>query len=744
MNRTVVGFAVLLATVAAANADDDADKPGCARARAAAAQAAFESTAPGAPDAPEDTDVLHYKLEIEIDPATQWVGGSNRMTVRSLSAGLTEFDFRLKDNFNITAVEVGGAGCAHQRLDGATLRVTLDRPYNVGEEFELYVAYNGNPVSGGFGSIEFSTHGAGEPVVWSLSETWFAYTWWPTKDINTDKATAELWFTVPETMSVASNGVLAGVDPLAGGKKRFRWETNYPTATYLYCFAATNYDTFTGTFNYPGGSMPMEFYIYPEDNNSSNRNKWLRNAEMMDVFSDKYGLYPFIDEKYGMCQVGFGGGMEHQTMTSQGGFWEWITAHEQAHQWWGDMVTCATWHDIWLNEGFATYSEAIWQENKPGSSGTPALHAHMANRRPNSVNGSVYCYDISNMGRIFSTSFTYRKGGWVLHMLRHVVGDQRFFEILANYRVAFEYGSATTAEFQAIAEGVYGGDLTWFFGPWVYEIGAPAYRHAWRQEVVDGTNYVELYVQQGQDPSYASFTMPIDIVTTRAGQDTIHVIWNDEDAEHLLFATAEPIDALAFDPDNWILHTSTGTTAFVEGPAKVVVMTPAPGDELWPQQAPELRVVFHKDVIADASHVSLVGDQVGPVAGVFNYDAPTRTATFTPNDPLAVDAYTLTVSDGIVDVAAGLALDGELADPTDPNALPSGDGLPAGSAVARFTVTQPGDLDGDGDVDLSDLGILLADFGCTAPGPCVGDVDGDGDTDLEDLGVLLAHFGEGR
>jgi hypothetical protein len=238
--------------------------------------------------------------------------------------------------------------------------------------------------------------------------------------------------------------------------------------------------------------------------------------------------------------------------------------------------------------------------------------------------------------------------------------------------------------------------------------------------------------------------MPIDIVTTTGGGETTYVVWNDEEAEHLLFATDGPIDSLALDPKHWILTDPANAVEipFIEGPPKIVTVTPAPGSEAAPGDALTISVQFHKDVVAEAEHFSLVGGATGPVAFSFAYDAITQTATLTPDTPLPADDYTLTVTDQIVDVAAGLALDGEVLDPRDPAALPSGDGLPGGTAIVEFTVLVGGDLDGDGDVDQADLGIFLSDWGCTGQ-DCVGDIDGDGDTDHADLGILLANWGYG-
>src|SRR5262249_15754047 len=154
------------------------------------------------------------------------------------------------------------------------------------------------------------------------------------------------------------------------------WLTNYKTAPYLWFFSSTNYNQWSRTYTYqlPGGgtgTMPVEFSIYPASDTAANRAAWEKVVDMLGVFSQLFGEYPFVGEKYGIYQFPFAGGMEHQTYTGQGTFVEYVTAHELGHQWWGDNVTCRTWNHIWLNEGFATYCEALWEEFKPGSTGQP-------------------------------------------------------------------------------------------------------------------------------------------------------------------------------------------------------------------------------------------------------------------------------------------------------------------------------------------------------------------------------------
>ena len=684
-----------------------------------------------------NTDVLHNDIAIEIDPAAQTLAGSNTMTVRSLVDGLTTFDVRIRSQFNLPSVLVDGAPASWTRQSTTTITITLPVTKNTGDTFTVTVSYDGPAVNVGFGSINFDTH-AGTDVVFTLSEPWYAYSWWPNKDDNRDKATADIRITTPDWMTVAANGVLQSETNIAGARKVTHWSTAIPMTTYLHSFAATNYTKFTDTYTYPGGSMPLEFFVYPEFDTTSNRNKWLEVKTMLDVFGQLYGPYPFLSEKYGLYQFGFGGGMEHQTMTGEGGFGESLTAHELSHQWWGDNVTTADWSNIWLNEGFATYSEALWAEFKPG--GTAAdLHAAMAARVPTSFNDSTFIPNPTDPNRIFSTNFTYRKGAWILHMLRHVVGDQAFFDSLAAYRAANQLGSATTDDFRLAVESVTGTPMDWFFTEWVFDVGAPWYEHAFTEHLVNGQRYAEVLIRQASPTNYPLFTMPIDLGVDTSASSTVAVVTNDAPAEHFLLPIDGSLQNVRFDPDTWILAENDTAITFTEGPPKIIARSISPGASVAPS-AP-MTVTFHKPVSITGSNVALVGP-AGPIATTVSYDAPSQTATITPTQTLAPGAWTLTILDTVTDLASSQNLDGEigLAAPAGPL---GGDGVAGGDAVIPFTVTgSVADINGDGVVDGADLAFVLSAWGACVPAqPCPADLTGDGLIDGADIAFLLSAWG---
>jgi aminopeptidase N len=718
----------------------DAQAESCAGGRALRARylAGLNPFPAGAIDeAMGDTDVLHYNLDIEVFPATTSISGTNVMTVKSLVNGLTQFTFRLRNTFTITAATLNGSTPAVFSTPTATTRVvTLDRPYNAGEVFTLAISYNGLPASGGFGSFKFSTQN-GFPFIETLSEPYYAHTWWPVKDgdegvagDNIDKSTVEIAVTAPNTISTTSNGVLVGIDALSGGRSRYRWATNYPIAPYLVSFATGKFNTWSINYDYGQGVMPVVFNIFPSNDTAANRAGWENCVPMMQAFRGVFGLYPFVNEKYGIYNFTFGGGMEHQTNTGQSGFGESLTSHELTHQWWGDNVTCRTWSDIWLNEGFATYGEALWLERKPGSTGLPALFSAMAARRPSSFNGSVYRTNVSSTSSIFSSNFAYNKGAWVLHQLRKVVGDQAFFDILATYRAQYQGSAATSDDFAAVASSVAGRDLSWFFQEWVYGTGAPTYQFGFQNVAINGQNYLRLHIRQTQTASYGTYTMPIDVRVNYSGGNQTIPVWNNALLEHYVLPVNAPATGVVLDEFNWILAQSKTNVTYVNGPPMIVASAPAQGATV-PAGLFHSTVTFSENVSATVNDFQLSRAGGPAVPLTISYSPGTFTATLDSTGPISPGSYTLTIRDTITSTASAIALDG------------NGDGQPGGDDVINFTV-QPAacyaDCNGDGVLGLADFGCFQTRFALADP---YADCNGDGVLGLADFGCFQTKFALG-
>ncbi|MAY75086.1 MAG: hypothetical protein CMJ31_10290 [Phycisphaerae bacterium] len=753
----------VLAAATLAPMSSEADPLGCdlcaaGRSHAEAFIPEFIERPEGLTTEPLDaTDVLDYDLDIDVDLVNETITGSNTMTVRSEIDGLNTFTFRLRENFAITGASVNGTPISFDRLNAVDVRAELDRTYDTDEVFELTVSYSGVALSRGFGSIEFGQRSSGRFAA-TLSQPYYAYTWWPAKDgdfgepgDNSDKATGSISITAPSEYRATCNGLLQNITSVAGGKTKYTYRTEYQTPTYLYAFAIHPYTTWTQTWNYTTGdgeaiAMPVEFNIYPDVDSTQTRNAAENCIPMLTVFSDLFGVYPFYEEKYGIYNFSFGGGMEHQTNSGQSSFGESLTAHELGHQWWGDHVTCKSWDDIWLNEGFATYCESLWLEFKNGQSHTALVNA-MNNRRPGAggANDVTWVADTDSLGAIFDGSTSYRKGGWIYHMLRGVLGDEDFFAMLRDVRENFGFGTWTTANLRDAAEVYSPIDLGRFFDQWVYEGGHLELASSFENVTIDGQPYARVRLRQTQSTSYPTYDMPIDLLIRTAPSATRARVRFDERSEHFLIPVDGPVTRVTLDPDTWILHYFESEESYVAGPPRIAASSIEPGDIL--NDAPAAITLTFSDagVSPSPSHFTLSGPE-GVVPTSLAMTSP-FTAELTPAAPLAPGAYTLTVSDAIS--ANGLPLDGEILPSVvqsfDGSAFPSGDGQAGGAAVISFEIDggcSASDLaEPFGSLDIADVVAFLSAFGSADPAADLAEPFGT--LDIADVVAFLNLFGAG-
>ncbi len=507
-------------------------------------------------------DVTFYDLALEVDSVAQTVAGTGGMKAVVLADSLTTVQLNLLDNLAVQEVRSAGLPVPFTHA-GDVLEAGLDRTYFQGEFFTIEVDYGGDPAGDYFGWAVARNL----PLVWTLSEPYGAREWWPCKDLNTDKAdSVDLHVTVQDPMIVASNGLLVETTVPGPGWTTYHWQERYPIATYLVSLAIHPYAVFSDTYvGLQGQVMPVTNYVTP-DLLATAVNGYAPTVDMIAAFADAFGEYPFIAEKYGHAHFTWGGGMEHQTCTSMytSLYQESIISHELAHQWWGDMITCADFGHIWLNEGFATWSEAYWREV---SEGLAAYHADMESTRYLGA-GSVFVYDPTDFQVIFNYYTTYAKASWVVHMLRHVLGDEGFFASLAAYRQQFAFSSATTEEFQAVCEGISGLDLGPFFAQWVYGQYYPVYETSFAA-VPAGAGY-RLDVRIAQTQTNAGvFTMPLDLRVGTAGGTFDFVVQNDQAVQwYSLEVPFEP-QVVELDPEDWVLcEKTTGGISGVSPPAE--------------------------------------------------------------------------------------------------------------------------------------------------------------------------------
>lgn len=447
-------------------------------------------------------DIHFYDITLEVSNTATSVNGDVFIEGTVISAGMDTFWFELKDNLTIDSVYVNGIKRNTIIRQNNVVLVPLPATIPQQETVNTRIWYGGVAQQAGFfsGLSTGFSNTWGVNVSWTLSEPFGAPDWLPCKQDLWDKIDSINFNGIATNPNkVGSLGLLTNVVPMAGNKTRYEWKTRYPTAFYLIAFAVTNYAEYL-SYAKPaalaGDSVLIQHWVYNATNaNNVSAVNFFKNQlnatnDMMEIFSDMFGLYPFWEEKYGHMQSAMGGGMEHQTMSTMGGFGQDLTAHEIIHQWFGNYITCATWSDIWLNEGFASYGEYLYRQF--GVSQTSAdswmTSAHNSARQPT---GSVYVPAGSSVNRIFSGSLTYKKGGSVMHMLRwEMENDSLFFKGLNDYLVAKANDVSTTDELRQILETSSGLTLQPFFEDWVYGEGFPTYNVRWNQ--IDSTVFVEV------------------------------------------------------------------------------------------------------------------------------------------------------------------------------------------------------------------------------------------------------------
>ncbi len=498
-------------------------------------------------DAMFDYDVSSYNLYFDIDPENEDLRGQTRINLTAQVAGLNTIMLDLSAVLSVDSVYLDAASFSQT---GSLLTVMLTDSINAGESATIGIAYHGRPQEDvGFQGFAFDYHN-GQRIISTLSEPYGAHTWWPCKDSPRDKADSlTVTVRVPDGLVVVSNGLLVDTLNNHDGTTTWFWEHHYPIATYLVHLAITNYSFWQDMYYFADGdSMKLQYWVYPETYSAYYTYWHSQTAYMLDAYNTLFGKYPFANEKYGMVQFNWGGGMEHQTGSSMGGNGEYLNAHEMAHQWWGDMITCADFHHIWLNEGFAAYSEALYAEQHYG---TAAYFSKMASK-DNDFGGSIFRVDTSSVGSIFYR-IVYDKAAWVLHMLRHVVGDSNFFDILHQYREEFQYATVKTSDFQGVCETVYGSSLEWFFDEWIYGSGRPSYQWWYETRSTDGvTSQTTLHVEQVQATSYPTYAMPIDFHFATSTRDTVVRVWNDSRSMQTDVDLPFIPTTIQFDPDKWV------------------------------------------------------------------------------------------------------------------------------------------------------------------------------------------------
>lgn len=498
----------------------------------------------------QNYDLKYHRLVWEVDPAVFYISGTITSYFIPTTANFNQVNFDLEDNMTVESVFYHGSPLSFTLIDD-NLQINLTDVISIGTLDSLTIVYRGEPIRTGFGSFDTLTH-EGVPVLFTTSPPYGARTWWPCKqDLNDKIDSVDIIVTTPEQYRVGSNGVLKSEVTTGNGFKTYHWRHRYPIPAYLISLAITNYVSFEDyVYLNNGDSILILNYVYPEDLSSA-QSGLSSTIEQMELYNELLGLYPFADEKYGHAQCGFGG-MENQTMSSVGRFGYYLLAHELAHQWFGDKVTCGSWQDIWLNEGFAEYLMVLTVEFLSSDDNWKATKNWLIETATDEPGGSTWVDDTTDFSRIFDFRLSYVKGALILHMLRWVLGDEDFFQGVRNYLndPKLAYGYSKTDDLKHHLETVNGIDLTAFLDDWYYGQGFPSYSI----QYTPNSDGVEIIIHQvTSHPSVDFFEMPVPIKVSDGVNDTLLVANHTFSGQIFDFLLPFEPTILEFDPDKWIM-----------------------------------------------------------------------------------------------------------------------------------------------------------------------------------------------
>ncbi len=557
-------------------------------------------------------DVTYHKLELTVNPVVYFISGKVTTTFKALST-MSTVVFDLTNNLTVSSVKQNNLPIAFTQTS-EELIITLQSALTTGNSATVEITYSGAP-SSAQDAFTISTH-SGTPVLWTLSQPYGARDWWPCKqDLNDKIESIDVYLTAPSQYVSVANGVEISQTTNANGTKTTHYSHDYPIPAYLIAIAVTNYQIFNQTAGTAPNTFPIVNYLYPE-NFTSASNSLAVTLPIMNLFETLFETYPYATEKYGHAQFGWGGGMEHSTVSFMGSFGRELIAHELAHQWFGNKITCGSWNDIWLNEGFATYLSGLVVENLDGNVQFRNWKTALINNITSLTGGSVYVpqSDVNNVNRLFSGRLSYNKGAMVTHMLRYKIGDVNFFQGMKNYlqdnNLAFGYAQSSDLKYHL--ETVSGQSLTEFFNDWVYGQGYPSY-----QFLVENltNNQVKITVNQTQShPSVSYFEMPLTVTLLGSGgQQTEVVLNNTTNNQSFIENVPFPVTSVIFDNQRNIIskNNSVVLNTTKQELNQLIRLYPNPTSNLLNLQLPPEvtldKVIFYNtlgQVISTSSEIS--------------------------------------------------------------------------------------------------------------------------------------------
>ena len=547
--------------------------------------------------AEDNYDVKYVKLNLNVTNTSTSLSGYAITKARVVAPGFSAYVFELDSVLTIDSVLFNGVLHTCTAV-GSVRTVTLSSALPLDTLFTVQVFYHGTPVSGTlFSSLGINnvvSPSWGNNVTYTLSESYHAFEWWPCKQSLRDKIdSTDVWLTVADSLKAGSNGILAAITPVDSNHNRYEWKERSPIDYYLVSLSVANYMDYSYYMHFTGStdSMLVQNYVYNHAATLTAFQSVIDSTGLMiDYFSTLYGRYPFWHEKYGHCMAPFSGGMEHQTMTTLGYFEGTLVAHELGHQWFGDNATCGTWADIFMNEGFASYTEYLFTDHFRGHAAANATIQGQQTNVKSMPGGSVYVDDTTSENRIFDSRLSYDKGACLLHMLRFVISnDSVFFSVYKTYQQQMRDSTGTINDFKTTTESitgvnVLGMNLDTFYNQWAYLQGFPVYTVTWNQSGSDV--YVKLIQATSMPSSDPLFYTPVEIRLHSAAGDTTIRVFNNAATQVFHFTWSKTMLSMVFDPNYWLLYQMNSLTQDpalsvqdIESP--IASVSPNPATSFW-------------------------------------------------------------------------------------------------------------------------------------------------------------------
>ena len=458
-------------------------------------------------------------------------------------------------SLQMDAVKLSGASFKHF---SDTLIIYLNRDYKPGEIVDVSISYHHKNVND---SVFFASDG----FVFTDNPPEGARKWFPCYDHPSDKALTDITIEVPISARLGSNGLLSD-STISGDTLTYHWKSGNPVATYLITLSSkTNYlidQFYWHDIKNHSDSLPVLLYYKPGEN-IEQAGRWI--VQLTDFYSKKFGDYPF--EKIGFATLNGlfpWGGMENQSMINlmQGGYSnEGLIAHEHSHHWFGDLITCGTWADIWLNEGFATFCQRLWIESGSGyelyKKEMNSIADNYLSQNPGwPVYNADWAIHTPPVGKLYNTPVIYNKAACVLFQLRYVLGDSLFFEVMYRYSTdpSLMFKNAVTEDFIRVVNSVSHRDMNWFFDEWIFQPDHPEYKNRYLIDCIGKSIWnVSLTIEQVQTKT-VFFRMPVEVkILFDNGKDTTLTILNDSNPQLMNWKFSRKPVSLLFDPERKIL-----------------------------------------------------------------------------------------------------------------------------------------------------------------------------------------------